>query len=73
MSKYFIDHSKLVVHRTAFITDGCNHHKILPKNLEETNNDEQVLNLIDREGYDECPHCFDYFTLIKNSRVYVSH
>ncbi len=73
MSKYFIDHSRLVVHRTAFITDGCNHHKILRKNLEESNHDEQVLHLISQGGYDGCPHCFDYFSLAMKTRDYVNH
>jgi len=73
MSKYFIDHSKLVVHRTAFITDVCNHHKILDKYLEESNNDAQVKNLLSQDDYHPCPHCFEYFYLVKNKHDYVIH
>ena len=73
MSKYFIDHSKLIVHRTAFITDGCNHHKILHKHLEESNSDEQVLQLINHDDYHQCPQCFEYFSLEKDKHDYVRY
>lgn len=73
MSKYFIDHSKLVIHRTAFITDVCKHHKILHKYLEESNDDTQVENLLTQDGYYPCPYCFEHFPLLKDMRDYVSY
>jgi hypothetical protein len=61
MSKYFIDHSRSIIHRTAFITDECNHQAIIHKQLEETNEDKKINHLLNQNGYNKCPYCLDYF------------
>ncbi|MFC7373173.1 hypothetical protein ACFQPF_16145 [Fictibacillus iocasae] len=57
MAMYLVDHSKNMVHRTAFIKTECDHQEISKESVEHLNDAKSVELLLSNKQYDYCQHC----------------
>ncbi len=54
IGKFLIDHERKLIHRSAYVTDKCQHESIPVKYREDLNSDERLNQF---QGYELCPHC----------------